>query len=194
MESIVEDSGQAGDSAERTRLRRRAVLRLGFYGTILALALIRFSLNPPVELPIVLILITWYATAGLYFALRPRDGVSGCVTAVLRFMFFAYETTATVVVMHHLGGSGWLAILLLAYPVTELNIISPGRAGVAASVLAIFVCTAMAAAEALGWLSHDPFYSVSEPLYRQAEYVLGVLIVASFTLLAPAIAQLGARS
>jgi hypothetical protein len=169
-------------------------LRLGFYGTILVLALIRFSLNPPIERSAVLILVTWYVTAALYFALRPREPVPGCLTAGLRWVFFAYEATALVVVMHHLGGSGWLAILLLAYPVTELSILSPGRGAVAASVLAILVCTAMVTVEAFGWLSHDPFYSVSEPLYRQAEYVLGVVIVACFTLLAPAIAQLGARS
>jgi hypothetical protein len=189
-----EAGGGTRSAPERPLLRGRVALRLGFYGTILALALIRFSLNPPIQLPIVLILVTWYVTAGLYFALRPREGVPGCLTAALRFVFFVYEATAIVVVMHHLGGSGWLALLLLAYPVAELNILSPGRAGVAASLTAILACTAMAAIEALGWLPHDPFYSVSDPLYRQAEYVLGVLIVACFTLLAPAISQLRSRS
>jgi hypothetical protein len=176
------------------RLRGRWALRLGFYGTIVALAYIRYALNPPVQLPIVLILVTWYATAGLYFALRPREPVPGCLTVALRWVFFAYEAAAVVVVMHHLGGSGWLALLLLSYPVTELNFLSPGRPGFAGSVLAILACAAMVAVEAQGWLPHDPFYAVSDPLYRQAEYVLGVLIVASFTLLAPAIVQLRARS
>lgn len=185
---------EPGAAADVARLRGRAVLRLGFYATILALALIRSALNPPVQLPIVLILVTWYATAGLYFALRPREPVPGCLTVALRWVFFAYEATAVVVVMHHLGGSGWLTLLLLFYPVTELNLLSPGRAGVAGSVLAILACTAMVAVEALGWLPHDPFYAVSDPLYRQAEYVLAVLIVACFTLMAPAVAQLRARS
>ncbi len=189
-----EAGGGARSAPARPRLRGRVALRLGFYGTLLALALIRFSLNPPVQLPIVLILVTWYLTAGLYFALRPREQVPGCLTVALRFVFFVYEATAVVVVMHHLGGSGWLALLLLAYPVSELNIFSPGRAGFAGSLLAILACTAMVALEALGWLPHDPFYSVSDPLYRQAEYVLGVLIVACFTLLAPAVSQLRSRS
>ncbi|MGD2217614.1 MAG: hypothetical protein PVJ64_12740 [Gemmatimonadales bacterium] len=174
--------------------RGRTALRLGFYGTIVALALIRFALNPPLQRSLVLILVTWYATAGFYFALRPREAMPGCLSAALRWVFFAYEATAVVVVMHYLGGSGWLTILLLVYPVGELNLLSPGRAGVAASALAVLVCTAMVAVEALGWLSHDPFYTVSDPLYREAEYVLGVLIVACFTLLAPAIVQLRARS
>jgi hypothetical protein len=174
--------------------RGRAALRLAFYGTILALALIRFSLNPPVQLATVLILTTWYATAGLYFALRRGVEQAGWLSVALRFTFFAYEATAVVIVMHHLGGSGWLALLLLGYPVGELNTLSPGRAGLAGSVLAILACTAMVAVEAFGWLPHDSFYAVTDPLYRQAEYVLGVLIVACLTLLAPAIAQLRARS
>ncbi len=177
--------GAGADSAvavERPRLRGRLALRLGFSGTILALALIRFSLNPPVQLPIVLILVTWYLTAGLYFALRPREEVPGCLTVALRFVFFVYEATAVIVVMHHLGGSGWLALLLLAYPVAELNMLSPGRAGVAASLTAILACTAMVAVEALGWLPHDPFYSVADPLYREPAYVLGVLVVGALVL------------
>ncbi len=209
MESLSEDSARSGSELREPsgadpeavgpllapRLRGGGVaLRLGFYGTILALALIRFALNPPLQLPVVLILVTWYATAGLYFALRPREPVPGCLTAALRWVFFAYEATAVVVVMHHVGGSGWLALLLLVYPVSELNILSPGRPGFAGSVLATLACTAMVAVEALGWLPHDPFYAVSDPLYRQPEYVLGVLVVACFTLLTPAIAQLRARS
>ncbi|NIN73470.1 MAG: hypothetical protein GTO46_16410 [Gemmatimonadetes bacterium] len=185
---------EPGGPPRGTGLRGRAALRLGFYATILALALIRFSLNPPVQLPIVLTLVAWYATAGLYFALRPREPVPGCLTVVLRWVFFAYEASAVVVVMHHLGGSGWLTLLLLVYPVSELNILSPGRAGFAGSLLAILACTGMVAAEAFGWLPHDPFYAVSDPLYRQTEYVLGVLIVACFTLFTPATAQLRNRS
>lgn len=194
MESKAEETAQPAGALERPRLRGRLVLRLGFYGTILALVAIRYSLYPPVQLPTVLILVSWYATAGLYFVLRPRGEVPGCLSSALRFVFFAYETSAVVVVLHHLGGSGWPAILLLAYPVTELNLLAPGRTGFAGSLLAILACTAIVAVEALGWLPHDPFFSVSDPLYRQAEYVLGILIVACFALLTPAIVQLRARS
>ena len=189
-----ETAGEGSPTVEGRQLRGRPLLRLAFYGTILALALLRISLNPPIHLPIVLILVTWYITAGLYFGLRPRELVPGCLTLGLRLVFFVYEVSAVVVLTHHLGGSGWLAVLLLVYPVTEINVLSPGRAGAAASVIAIVACTAMAVIEAIGWLPHDPFYSVSDPLYRQPEYLLAVLIVASFTLIAPAIAQGRSRS
>lgn len=194
-EGIAAEAGvEARGASAAPRRPGRVAFRLGFYGTILALAHMRYALNPPVQLAIVLILVTWYATAGLYFALRPRTPTPGCLTVALSGVFFAYEVAAVVVVMHHLGGSGWLALLLLLYPISELNSEFPGRVGFAGSVFGIAVCSGMVAFEALGWLPHDPFYTVSDPLYRQGEYVLAVLIVACFTLLTPAIAQLRARS
>ena len=79
----------------------------------------------------------------MYFALRPREAVPGWLSGTLRFVFFAYGTSAIVVVMHHLGGSGWLAILLLAYPVSELNLHASSRTGFSGSTLAILACTTM---------------------------------------------------
>ena len=66
MENLSEDSARSGSELREPsgadpeavrpllapRLRGGGVaLRLGFYGTILALALIRFALNPPLQLP-----------------------------------------------------------------------------------------------------------------------------------------------
>ncbi len=172
----------------------RAALRGGFYVAVLALALIRLRLYPPVDPPLVLVLATWFATAALYFALRPRQADAGCLAGALDFAFYVYEVSAVLAVSHYLGATGWLAILLLLYPVMEINVRYPGRPGVIASVIAILGCTAMAAVEAVGRLGHDPFYSVGDPLYRQPEYLLAVLIVATFTLLAPAALQARSRS
>ncbi|UCC71968.1 MAG: hypothetical protein JSV86_16615 [Gemmatimonadota bacterium] len=184
VEGAADERANDGSSppVEERRIRGQALLRLAFYGTVAALALVRFWLNPPVHLPIVLILATWYVTAGVFFALRPREPGAGCLAVALRFVFFVYEVSAVVVVTHHLGGTGWLTVLLLVYPVVEMNVLGPGRAGVAASAIALAACTAMAALEALGWLPHDPFYSVADPLYREPAYVLLVLLVGTLVL------------
>lgn len=169
-------------------LQGRTVLRIAFFGTIVLLSLIRLWLNPPAFRPLILVILTWYVTAGLYYTLRPR-GVSGWLPLAVRLAFHMYEVLAVVVVAHHLGGSGWLAILLLLYPVVEVNAGYPGWPGIVASLLAVLASMTIVVAEALGWLPHDPFFSVSDPLYRQPEYVVAVLAVASVTLLAPAIAR-----
>ncbi len=77
------------------------------------------------------------------------------------------------------GPAGWLTILVLLYPTLELNRLYRGKTGRAGSVLATLACTAMAGVEARGWVAHDPFYTVSDPLYREPLYVLAVFVAAA---------------
>ncbi len=158
-------------------------LRLALYGTILVLALIRFWLNPPMQTSVVLVLATWYFTAAIFFALRPRQATSGHVQFLLSFAFFVYEVLAATLVMSRLGGTGWLTILVLLFPALELNALFPGRRGFAGSLIAALAITGMATLEAAGRLPHDPFYSVGDPLYREFAYVIVVFIVSAFVLI-----------
>ena len=159
------------------------LLRTALYGTILVLALLRFWLNPPLQTSVVLVLATWYFTAAIFFALRPRQATSGHVRFLLSFAFFVYEVLAATLVMSRLGGTGWLTILVLLFPALELNALFPGRRGFAGSLIAALAITGMATLEAAGRLPHDPFYSVGDPLYRESAYVIVVFLVSAFVLI-----------
>jgi hypothetical protein len=159
-------------------IRYRIALAL----VLLTLAAIRFGLNPPIDLVAVWILGTWLVVAALFIGLEPRQEGSACLSVLLRLVFFLYETSAIVLLMQRLGGTGWLTILLLLYPTLELNRLYPGKAGRVGSVLATAACTVMVGAEALGWIPHDPFFTVADPLYREPLYVLAVLVVAAAAL------------
>jgi len=154
-------------------------LRVALWLIVLALAAIRFWLNPPIDLLAGWILATWVVIAGIFIGLQPREDSSGCLPLVLRLTFFLYETSAIVLLMQRLGGTGWLTVLVLLYPTLELNRLYRGKTGRAGSVLATLTCTAMVGMEALGWVPHDPFYTVGDPLYREPLYVLAVFVAAA---------------
>jgi len=159
-------------------IRYRIALALVF----LTLAAIRYGLNPPIDLLVVWILGTWLVLAAIFMRLQPRQEAPACLSVLLRLGFFLYETSAIVLAMQRLGGTGWLTILLLLYPTLELNRLYPGQTGRVGSTLATAACTAIVGVEALGWIPHDPFFTVADPLYREPLYVLAVLVVAAAAL------------
>jgi hypothetical protein len=146
-------------------------------GAALALALVRIWLNPPLHPMLYWLLPTWYAVAAVYYLVQPGVTTPAWFRFVLRFSFFCYEAVAVVIICHFLGGSGWLAILLLLLPVLELNLAFPGLAAALSSVFAVACAGGMTLLEAQGWLSHDPFYSVGAPLYSQPAYVAAVYLI-----------------
>ncbi len=176
---------QANDAAPalRGRLLSFLSIRAALLLLALALAAARFWLNPPANLMVWLLLSTWLATAVAFAIFEPRDAVPGCFSFALRFAYFFYEVTVVVLLVHLLGGTGWLAILFLMMPAIELNVLYPGGGGVAGSLAATIACAAMLVGEAVGRLPHDPFYSVGEPLFREPAYVLVVLLVAAVFLI-----------
>jgi hypothetical protein len=183
---LKEETGEAGAGPSGGAAPKRPDLpyafrmfRLGLYATILALVGLRLLLYPPVPFLLKTLIGTWYAAAALFFAAFPRKADSRYFLFTLRFVFFIYEITAIVLAMQLLGGSGWLAILFLLFPVFELNLRYPGYAGKLGSMLAVFACSAVTLAEAAGRLPHDPFFGIGDPLYREPGYMAAVFLVAS---------------
>ncbi len=152
--------------------------RASFMGAVLALALVRAWLNPPLHPMLYWLLPSWYIFTAVFHMVQPRGGFPGWYQFLLRFSFFCYEIFVVAIIFHFLGGTGWLAILFLIFPAMELNLAFPGVGAVLSSLLAVLLAGGMAWAEATGWLWHDPFYSASAPLYHEAGYVASVTVVA----------------
>jgi hypothetical protein len=152
--------------------------RAAFMGAVLALALVRVWLNPPLHPMLYWLLPSWYIFAAVFHMVQPRGGFPDWYQFLLRFSFFCYEIFVLAIIFHFLGGTGWLAILFLIFPAMEMSVAFPGKGAALTSVLAAVLAGGMAWAEASGWLWHDPFYSAGAPLYQEAPYVASVTVVA----------------
>jgi hypothetical protein len=157
---------------------RFSAARLAIMVSVLALAALRLGLDPPLPRATWVLVPGWFFVAAVYHLLQPRQEMPYWFVYLLRLSFFLYEVCVILVVAHHLGGSGWLAILFLLLPTVELNLAFPDRAGSIASLFAALGAAAIVYAEARGWLWHDPFYSVDAPLYREPAYAGMVLVIA----------------
>lgn len=178
------DSEPGPGPARSPHYVRFSGLRLAIMGAVLGLAAIRLALNPPLPRAVWILVPGWFFVAAVYHLLQPRQVMPYWFVYLLRLSFFIYEVCVILVVAHFLGGSGWLAILLLILPTLELNLAFPDRAGTVASALAALGAATIVYGEARGWLWHDPFYSVDAPLYREPAYVGAVLALAVVFLVA----------
>lgn len=172
------------DERQEPRRVRFGGTRFAVMGAVLALALVRIWLNPPLHPMLYWLLPTWYVVAAVYYLVQPPATVPGWFRFLLRFSFFCYEVVAVTIICHFLGGSGWMAIIFLLLPALELNLVFPGIAAALSSVFAVACAGGMALLEAQGLLPHDPFYSVGDPLFNQSAYVATVYVVALVFLVA----------
>ncbi len=176
------DADRASEAADResraTHYVRFSGARLAVMVSLLALALVRVGLNPPLSRAVWVLLPGWFLVAAVYHLLQPRGGMPYWFVYLLRLSFYVYEVTTVLLVANLIGASGWLAILFLLLPTLELNLAFPDRGGTIASTLGALAVAAVAYAEARGRLWHDPFYSVDAPLYREPAYLVAVLVLA----------------
>ncbi len=177
------EAGRAAQGAGARDRRSRhyvrfSAARLTVMAALLALALVRVGLNPPVSRAVWVLLPGWFLVAAVYHLLQPRQEMPYGFVYLLRLSFYAYEVSTVLLVANLIGASGWLAILFLLLPTLELNLAFPDRGGTIASFVAALAVAAVAYAEARGRLWHDPFYSVDAPLYREPAYLAAVLILA----------------
>lgn len=157
-------------------------VRVGFFGALLTVAAIRLILSPPIPPAILSILGTWLVVVAVFRLAPPRR--VAWLPLLLRFGLYAFEVAALVLVLYRLGASGLLTLLFLTYLTIEINLLLPGWPGLLGSILATVAAALVVSAEATGLLTHDPFFSVAHPLYREPAYLVAILILGAVMLVA----------
>lgn len=158
-------------------------------GVYLALGAASWLLGVPVPLPILLVLVAWFALSVAYARVGRRTGTERLLHRVSS-AYFVLEVLLLTLLAHLSGGAEWLGALFYAVTIIYANLLLPRRQGLWISALAAGSFILLTLFEYAGWVPHVALFAPGAR-YHAGHYVLATLAVATaaFCLIAYTTAQ-----